>query len=259
MKHTLLYGIIAIATLSCTSAKKHNKQINTKLSVEKLHKDLDFTQKKLFAMHPDADLYTSKDSILQLFKQVKNNITQPLTPKEFYTELAPIIASVKQGHSRVIYPSELHTKETLKKYKNTLGPLSQFNYVFTHNKLFISGLNKKKATTPNGSEIVEINGITPQEMFAEYCKNHSSDGYNKTYLEKGFSKRFTTQFTDKFGTLDSIQFKLSCSDSIFYTTNKRINLKEKKAVQKDSLNTKKDTNVTETKKTITKEDKARKN
>lgn len=257
MKTNKLIYLFSFVILSCTSAKKQNEFNNKKISVEKLHKDLNFTQKKLFAMHPDADFYTPKDSILLLFNQTKNKITQPLTPKEFYFELAPIIASIKQGHSRAIYPSEVSTKETLKKYKNTQGPLSQLGYIYTDNKLYVTHINNKKNEVPSGSEIIEINGITPQQLFANYCKNNASDGFNKTYLEKGFSKRFPTQFTDKFGTLDSIKLKLSCSDSIFYVTNKRINLKEKKAEKKDSLKTKTDTLKTQPKKILTKDEKAK--
>lgn len=258
MKKTYLLIVLALFFNSCTSSKKYNQNVDKIVSVKQLHKDLDYTQKKLFKMHPDADFYTPKDSILLLFTKAKNNITKPLTPKQFYNELAPIIASVKQGHSRVVYPSYQSTKDTLKKYKNTQGPLSQLGYIFTNNKLYITSVNKKNSNIPSGSEVLEINGVKPIDMYTEYCKNNTSDGYNKTYLEKGFSKRFTTQFTDKFGTLDSIKFKLVCTDSIYYLTNTRINLKEKKQTIKDSTNTVKDSltkATTPQKKQLTKQEK----
>lgn len=222
----------ALLAAGCQSVQKYNQFNETKISVSKLHQDIKYLQKKFVAMHPDTDLYISADSLNLLFEQAKANITEPLTPKDFYNQIAPVIAAVKQGHSRVVYPSEKKTKEQTEKYKNTRGPFSQFNYEWIQDTLYIAGNNKINDNTPVGSRVVKINGIKPIELYQEYIKNNTSDGYNTTYLEKGFNKRFTTLFTDKFGTLDSIPFVLQCQDSLFTVINKRYKTEKEK---KDTL------------------------
>jgi len=216
--------------ISCNSAKKYNQYNNTPISVKKLHQDVDYLQKMFLTMHPDADLYISKDSLNYLFKQAKSSITTPISPIEYYSVIAPVITAVKQGHSRVIYPSNKITKQQVKAYKKTRGPLNQFTYQWINDTLFITENNTKNKNIPIGSAVLKINGIDPKSLFQNYIKNNASDGFNTTYYNNGFNKRFGTLFTDKFGTLDSINFTLFCQDSIFKITNKRFKIeKENKA------------------------------
>lgn len=237
MKITKYLFLLSVGVLfGCQSAKKYNAFNQQKIAVKKLHKDIDFTQRKFIKMHPDSDLYIPADSLNDLFAQAKANISEPLTPSEFYKHIAPVIAAVRQGHSRVVFPSEKITKQYSKKYKDTRGPFSQFGYAWTNDTLYVNLNVSANKNVALGSKVLQINGVAPKTLYADYVRNNTSDGFNTTYIEKGFDKRFAQQFLDRFGTLDSISYVLQCQDSIYTVTNKRFPIKKKELKpQLDSL------------------------
>ena len=97
MKYFLFFFSILFC-LSCTSVSKYNEQLKTKIPVQKLHQDVDYSYKQLQKFHPDLYGYIPKDSLDHVFKTVKNQIQSPLTPAELFQKLAPAISQVRQGH-----------------------------------------------------------------------------------------------------------------------------------------------------------------
>jgi len=242
MKFTPFILIGALWLVGCQSAQQYNEFNQKKIATVKLQADVAYLQKKFLDLHPDADLYLPLDSLNSLFEQVKTNLTEPLTPKEFYHQIAPVIAAVRQGHSRVVYPSNRLTKAEAKRYKDTRGPLSQFSYEWINDSLYLASNQKKMDSTPVGSAVVAINGVSPQDFYEEFIRNYTSDGFNTTYLERGFSKRFAGLFTNRFGSLDSITYVLRCQDSLFTVTNTRYKMdktldKTQPVKVKDSVST----------------------
>ncbi|UYW01140.1 hypothetical protein K5I29_11825 [Flavobacterium agricola] len=236
----IIGGFILIGSLfACQSAKKHNAFNQSKISVAKLHQDITYLQNNFLAMHPDADLYISADSLNQLFASTKKNITTPLTPKQFYSEIAPIIAAVRQGHSRVVYPSDRTTKQQDKANKNTKGPVNQFTYKWFNNTLYIAETTDSLKQNLIGSKVISIEDVKPEVLYKEYSQNNSGDGFSPTYIPQGFNKRFTALVYDKIGIRDSITFVLSKNDSLFTATNVRIKTKKssQNSHKKDSIQT----------------------
>ncbi|MEN8928885.1 MAG: peptidase S41, partial [Flavobacteriales bacterium] len=53
--------LLSVFLISCNSVKKYNKTINSKHSVTELHKDIDFTFKKIEKLHPSLYWFITKE------------------------------------------------------------------------------------------------------------------------------------------------------------------------------------------------------
>ena len=84
----------------------------------------------------------------------------------------------------------------------------------------------------SGADIVSINTITPQQLHNKYRKIYASDGLNKTYLERAFSKRFTNYLTNEIGMKDSLYYVFRQNDSLKEIVVSRLKAEKKEKVKK---------------------------
>ena len=136
--------------ISCTSIKKLNYAVSEKKhEPSELIKDVDYTHKLLTQGHPGVYWYIEKKQLDFKFDSLKQSLVEPLTTKEFYKKLAPVIADVKCGHTRLI----LVTKKLTKKEKDSLEklgkPINQFAYKVLNNKLYVNSYKKISKNTNN--------------------------------------------------------------------------------------------------------------
>lgn len=200
---------------NCTSVARYNQQLDEPIPTEKLLKDVDYVHQKMIRLHPSLYKYISKEKLNSKFDSLKKVITQPLTSKEFYFLMSPIVASVRQGHMILVPPVKRLTKEEQNRLsKLGLGPLSQFDFEWMNDKLYVVKNKSKQKTIQNGAEVISINSITPQFIFDKYRKTYTSDGFNKTYMSRGFSRRFTTYLTNEIGINDSLTYVFKQNDSL---------------------------------------------
>ena len=131
---------------SCTSTKKMNYVVTEKKHTPtELIKDVDFAYMMLTKGHPGVYWYISKEKLDFKFDSLKKTLIAPLTTKEFYKKMAPLVAEIKCGHTRLI----LVTKKFTKKEKDSIAklgkPINQFGYKVINNKLYVNALNKKNS------------------------------------------------------------------------------------------------------------------
>ena len=215
-----LFYLIFIAVLcsNCTSVENYNKKIEKSISVENLKKDVDFVQRKLVKLHPDLYSYISKEQLNFKFDSLRNSIRNPMTTKDFYFAISPIVASVHQGHMSMSPVLKRFSKKELKRFiKSGNGPLSQFSYEWENEKLYVIKNKSKNKKIKLGTEVLSVNGITPQFIHDKYKNGITSDGLNKTFLPKYFSKRYIGYVTNEIGVNDSLTFNFKQKDSIFTT------------------------------------------
>lgn len=231
-----LFSIIFFSVLvtNCTSVEKYNKKIEQPISVENLKKDIDFVQKKLVKLHPDLYLYIPKEKLEFKFDSLRNTIKQPMTSKEFYFAISPIVASVRQGHMSMSPVSKRIPKKEAKRLKEAgNGPLSQFSYEWENYKLYVIKNKSKSKKIKIGTEVVSVNGVLPQTIHEKYKNGITSDGFNKTFIPKYFSKRYVSYMTNEIGVNDSLNFIFKYKDSIFSKVISRN--KPAKKVKTDSI------------------------
>lgn len=239
----IVLGTLGMLLFSCASHDKTNNHFNRKIEVKNLKKDVKFVQKQLTNMHPDLYWYISKDALNKKFDSLTNSLNQPLTPNDFFLKISPIVASVHQGHMGMSMLNLTSPDSLKKKYKKSTNPLSNFEYEYLNNKLFVKR-NKQicDSVIQQGTQIVAINGIKPSDLFKKYRNTFTSDGFNKTAIDKFFARRLNSYFVNELGFVDSVEMELICSDSSFHHTVKRHFEKEKvkdknrSKTKKDSLN-----------------------
>jgi len=79
------------------------------------------------------------------FDSLKKVITQPMTSKEFYFLMSPVVASVRQGHMILVPPvKRLTKKEQNRLSKLGAGPLSQFDFEWMNGKLYVVKIDQNR-------------------------------------------------------------------------------------------------------------------
>ncbi len=222
-----MYKKIAVVALSlcvtsCISTQKYNAKLESPLPVAKLQEDIDYTQQKLERYYPNLYGYISKEKLEAKFDSIRRVVNQPMTSKAFYLTISPVIASVRQGHMNMMPASKRLPKSELKRLKKMgEGPLSQFVFEWQNDKLYVIRNKSKNKGIKPGAEVVSINALTPQEVYAKYRPSITSDGYNQTYIRKGFTKRFSSYLIQEIGVNDSLTYVFKQHDSLLTTVISR--------------------------------------
>lgn len=200
---------------ACSPVKRINKLRTTPLSVHKLQKDIDFVEKKLKQKHPNYDLYTSKEAMAQKFDSVRKVVDHPMTPNEFFLVISPVVASVHQGHMTMLPLAKQFTPKEADAMKEAgKGPVSQFDYFWEDQKLYILNNHSTHKEIARGAEVVSIKGVRPQDIYAKYKNTFTSDGYNQTFLRKIFAKRLPAYLVEEIDINDSLPFVIRQNDSL---------------------------------------------
>lgn len=220
------FVLLSLSLIGCASGKKNNLRMHTELTVNEMHDDVNFVERKLFNMHPDVDLYITKEALHKKFDSLNNTITEPLKPNDFYLKIAPVIASVRQGHMSLNLLSEQLEKTNKKKYIGSKSPLSQFDFLWNDGNLYVLKNNSENKEIKEGAVIIDINGNTPQNFYEKYRSSITSDGFNETFIEKWFGRKILGYYASEIGIVDSLTLKINCSDSISSHTIHRIFKKE---------------------------------
>jgi len=235
-KNRRLFGIIFLLlaiNFSCTSIKELNYVVSEKKhEPSELIKDVDFAYKLLTEGHPGVYWYIEKKQLDFKFDSLKQSLTTPLTTKEFYKKIAPVIAEIKCGHTRLILVSKKLTKFEKDSLEKLGKPIAQFGYKVIDNKLYINSTSKSITTTHKGDEILAINDIPSPEIIYNLARNYASDGYNQTFKTAVLNRNFIGWYNTIYDHTDTLNFKIKKPDSTF-------NLKLitfKKEQKKDSLN-----------------------
>ena len=228
----IIYYLLFVLILnSCTSVKKYNEHLLTKIPPEKLKKDVDFTYKKLQKNHPDLYGFISKENLDFKFDSLKSTIKKPLTSSEFYQKLAPVISEVRQGHLNLVIPFKKLTRKEIKNLKKQKGLFSRYNFVVDEDRILVKDNADMQVNMDVGTEILEINEEKSADLIQKYKPLIASDGYNKTYQKYALARRWSTFFAVEKGYLDSVKLKTTYKNEIstFYLKRESVTKKEKKA------------------------------
>lgn len=244
----VLFGTLFL--FSCQSTKKFNQQLTQPIPVTQLHKDVDYSYKKLKQLHPKLNWYISKEKLDYKFDSLKKSIQKPMTGLAFYKEFSQVVKNVGQGHLSVSPSLRKFTKkETQAIKKKGKSPFSQFDFEYIDNKLIIIK-NRSRHNIKANTEVVSINSEKPSELISIYSKRIASDGFNTTFFNRYLGKYFGTYFTfDKGKMQDSLQLllKVKDKDSLFIvkrdtfgtkSNQKKLKLSKKERKEKAKFNSK---------------------
>lgn len=233
MKKLFCFLLVLIFLVSCNSVKKYNEHIVALHTVEDLQNDVDKAYKQLKKHHPKLYQYTSKEVLDFKFDSLKKTIYKPLTTRDFYKKVAPVITNVRQGHVAVGYTTKRFTKREIKSLKKRKLGFFDLEFEYLENKLWVKN-DFGKDSTLVGSEVVNIDNEAVSKLITTYKTRFASDGYNTTLHNRYIGKGFSAYLTRDKGFLDSLKVTFRNKDSVFVKSFKRI-LKEEKKKETDSI------------------------
>ncbi len=221
MKKIFLFTLISILA-SCSSIKNHNARLDDLLPIADSKSDIDLAYMKIQKMHPNLYYYISKKDLDFKFDSIKNTITKPITSFELYAKLSPVVSAVRQGHMFTSPAVKQFTKKENKilKAKGT-GPLSQFEYEFFGDKMYVVKNKSYNKKIKIGTEVISINGQKPIDFYNEFQPRFTSDGYNTTFKKNIVGKRYASYYSITKGIKDSINFEFKNNDTLKSNVIKR--------------------------------------
>ncbi len=241
MKKVLFFLISLILLSNCGSVEKFNAIIEKPLTVEQQMEDVNYLEKKIKLIQPSLYKFISAEQFKFKFDSLRNTIKEPLKPNEFYFKISPLLASIRQGHSSMGQLVKKYPKKEAKRInKLGLGPLSQFDFIWKDEKLYVLKNKSKDSSIVLGTEIVSIENIEPKTIFKKYRNTYTSDGFNETFIPYAFSRRINSYMFYELGLRDSLHYTFKNKDSIYTKMIKRLPKDEakndkSKEVKKDTL------------------------
>lgn len=188
----LFGGILSIsAQLQIPYAKPE-----AKYPVVALREDFLLLRTALEKVHPGIYWYTSKDSMDTYFDEAYAQIERPMTEREFYRLILPVLVQVKCGHT---YP------EMSAAYYHSGYPGNEylpFELFLDGERLFIVKNQSTDSTLFEGDEILKLGAYTVAEVVEKARSLQSADGNNASWKNKFvslfyFEEVYTEYFNGK--------------------------------------------------------------
>lgn len=190
LRPVLLLPLILLIS-SCSSLVRYPKmhrvvkpsELGRTFTTSQLKADLDFMFQTLTAVHPNLYAYT-KDSVIQRERGViEQRLNRPMTRLEFYREIAPLVALLKDGHTSVIGPDEEWNE-----FQEQGGLLFPFDLDVQTDHTCIKVNYSNDTSIAPGMELLAINGKPMQEIVSELTKYISAERLvtKYEYLENRF-------------------------------------------------------------------------
>jgi len=130
----------------------------------KLKEDLDFLFKTIEEVHPNMYAYISKEEFTPLREKLYKSINHPISCLEFYKLVAPVVASLKSGHT-YIQPFA----QELKKFIESGGSVFPLALRSDGSKIIITK-NYTSTPLPVSETVLKINGQPADELFAKFAR-----------------------------------------------------------------------------------------
>jgi len=222
MIKNIVLSLIVISVVSCVSVKKHNESIVQLHEVSDLKNDVDKIHKQLVKHHPKIYQYIPKKEFDHKFDSIKQTITQPINSQQFFEKIAPIIASVRQGHISVIPPFKRFSKAARKERVKQKSEFNNLDFEEFNDRVYVSNVIDKKDSLLVGAEVVKIDDVPVFDLVSKFKTYFTSDGYNKTLKKRFVKNRFKKFYYIGNGIVDSLNITFKKEDSIFLRNFKRV-------------------------------------
>lgn len=201
--------------ISCASVDKYNQQISKLHTVQEVQEDIDFTYKLLQKYHPELYYFIPKDSLDKIFSNLRNSFNKPISGTEFYRNLAPVVGSIKQGHTSV-FPAVLkQTKQEIKINGKRSSPFKSVKFKEIKNKIYISKIYSNDSTLLVGSEVLKVDEKPTDSLLNSFHKLFTSDGFNNTFYHNFKGLAFGPLYERIQTKKDSVLVTLKIRDSIY--------------------------------------------
>lgn len=221
----LLTGCTNTAIDESTTAvdKGAMKLIGKNHSPEELIEDIDFLIKTIEEVHPNPYAYVDKEKFYIELNNIKSKIDKPMNEVDLYKLIAPLISSLKDGHTSVHIPYHLFN-EYLSFSGEKIFPLI---IEIRDNKIFNIKVVGEDINIPIGAEIISINGMETDKIIKK-LKNYET-GMREPFKE--------IQLEGDFYFLSWLEYQMIDEYKITYKFNDKVATVDAKGVSKNIINT----------------------
>lgn len=165
----LVLLIITVILIGCASGISFREfpysEFTTRFEPSALMEDIDFLFETMEQVHPNIYAYVSKDTISQLRQELAARLNSPMTRIEFWKEVAPIVATLRDGHTSLPFPREERVQLV-----DSAGLIFPFDVSISEGRLYIVANYSSDSTIAPGSELLSVNGKSSQEIYATFLQ-----------------------------------------------------------------------------------------
>ncbi len=168
---------LAFAILILSKAYSQTKNTERKYTQMELYQDIDSLKSYIIQTHPNPFSVISKNNFEDKIEDIKSRIFKPLTLREYYNLIAPLVASISDGHTSIKFAGN--------RFMTDESPLFPFIATLSYNNPNITitdYIYNTPSPIPKGSEIVSINNISSKEIIEKIVA--STSGESKLYRLK---------------------------------------------------------------------------
>jgi hypothetical protein len=159
-----IYITNAFAELQTPNQEPNKPAYLKPISPDELKEDLDFLFKTIEEVHPNMYAYISKEDFFQLLNQLYKQVAHPMNRIEFFKLVAPVVASLENGHTQ-LYPPD----KDFRGYLNKGGKIIPLEFRWDGQNLILDK-NYGPQELPVGGRVLEINGQDANELIAKFAR-----------------------------------------------------------------------------------------
>ena len=204
LKRILYEFLLCSPVLAEQEAKTQDFDPGKKFDVKELKDDFRLLRTALEEGHGGLYRYTPKQELDQQFETILGKLTQPLTARELFLHLAPLIANINDGHTGLILSSS-HVD-----YLKKQPILFPFKLKFIKKKACLFRNYSEFTILVMGGEVISINGQPISTIIEKMLPIISSDGHIES------SKYRQLESTGYFGRTYNILFGITMEYSVVY-------------------------------------------
>ncbi|MGV8828936.1 MAG: S41 family peptidase [Breznakibacter sp.] len=187
---------LAIMATSCALSR---------YSQEEVLSDVDYLELSLETIHPDPFFVMPRQRFAQTLDSIRGVVVSQgkWNEKELYCLLNPVVASLRDGHTRLVTPNKINMKSFF--WGSRILPLGV--EVEGETLLVKHNLDAKRNPIPAGSEIVRLNGVEGESLLSTLINNNYGERdvmrrydvnpytfSRNLWLYMGFNKRFVLDY-----------------------------------------------------------------
>ncbi len=173
-------------------------------TAEQLKEDFLIFRKALEEGHAGLNRYTPKEELDEHFETIVKNLNRPLTEYAFYRMLAPMIAHIHDGHTRI------NISKTLENHLSNQSVLFPINLRIIDNRAYLFRNYSEKNAVIMGSELLSINDRPMSAIIQQMLPFIPNDAHIQT------SKYRRLESTAYFGGLFNLIFGQSTDYFLTY-------------------------------------------
>ncbi len=180
-----------------------------RFSKEEVLFDLENLRETLEAAHRDLYAYTSEEKFNQVYRQLKDSVTQDsLSLLETTNLYQSLVSEVKNGHTSINFPAQPYIA-----YAQSGGTLFPLELAFENGKALVRKNWSDKDSISTGSEILSINGRSIKEILSKIYPQVSAERpyFKNTMIELLSFPRYYWQV---YGKQDEFKVEISSAGKI---------------------------------------------